>query len=185
LAAFDKLDIEIRQIQPGDRLSGLKLGDAKFTPLKTFLQRHASTYEKQSLSRTYAAFNVAEGGRIAGYVTVVCGEIVIGDGDAALIADEGLKYLYNQYPAVKIARLAVDQRVRGRGIGEALVNLCLGVANELVAPNVGCRFVVVDSKKEAVPFYDRLGFTMLDTPANREREEPVMFVDLSKVTLAP
>ena len=118
---------------------------------------------------------------LAGYVTAVCGEIVIDDGDPALIADEGLTYLYNQYPAVKIARLAIDQRVRGRGIGEALVNLCLGLATEYIAPNVGCRFVVVDSKREAVPFYDRMGFTMLDTPANREREEPVMFVDLSKI----
>lgn len=148
MAAFDKLDIEIRKIRPGDRLTGLRLGDEKFTPLKTFLQRHASSYERQSLSRTYAAFNLAENDRIAGYIAAVCGEVVISDGDAALVADEGLHYLYHQYPAVKIARLAVDQRARGRGIGEGLVNICLGIASELVAPNVGCRFVMVDSKKK-------------------------------------
>lgn len=79
------------------------------------------------------------------------------------------------------ARLAVDQRLRGLGIGEALVNLCLGITQEYIAPNVGCRFVMVDSKRDAVNFYDRMGFTMLDTPANREREEPVMFIDLSKL----
>lgn len=181
MAAFDKFDVEIRAIQPGDRLTGLSLGDAKFTPLKTFVQRHAATYERQSLSRTYAAFNVADNDRLIGYITLTCGEIVIGDGDPVLVADEGLTYLYNQYPAVKIARLAVDQRARALGIGEALVKLCLGLATEYIAPNVGCRFVVVDSKQGAVSFYDRIGFTMLDTPANREREEPVMFVDLSKV----
>jgi len=181
LAAFGDIDIEVRHIRPGDRFTGLSLGDGNFTALKIFLQRHALAYEKQSLSRTYAAFNVAENDRIAGCVTLVCGEVVTGDGDAALVADAGLRYPHRQYPAIKIARLAVDRRVRGVGLGEGLVNLCLAIASEHVAPNVGCRFVVVDSKKEAVPFYDRLGFTMLDTPANREREEPVMFVDLGKV----
>jgi GNAT superfamily N-acetyltransferase len=181
LAAFDALDVDIRPIRPGDRLTGLSLGDQKFTPLKIFLQRHALTYERQSLARTYAAFNVAENGRIAGYVTIVCGEITVEAADTALVQAEGLTYLYNQYPALKIARLAVDQRVRKRGIGEALVNLCLGIADEFVRPNVGCRFVMVDAKRESVTFYNRLGFTMLDTSANREREEPVMFVDLGKV----
>lgn len=181
MAAFDAIDIEIRQIRPGDRFTGLSLGDNRFTALKTFLQKHAATYEKQSLSRTYAAFNIAENDRIAGYITIVCGEVVLADGDEPLIADDGLRYLYNQYPAVKIARLAVDRRVQGLGIGNALVSLCLGVVQDFVVPNVGCRFVMVDSKREAVVFYDRLGFTILDTPANREREEPVMFIDLSKL----
>ena len=181
MAAFDNIDIEIRQIQPGDRLTGLSLGDDRFTALKIFLQRHATTYEKQSLSRTYAAFNTAENDRIAGYVTIVCGEVVLADGDDPLVADEGLQYLYNQYPAVKIARLAVDRRVQRRGIGDALISLSLGIVQDFIVPNVGCRFVMVDSKRDAVAFYDRLGFTMLDTPANRERDEPVMFIDLSKL----
>lgn len=181
MAAFEELDLEIRAIRPGDRLTGLKLGDAKFTPLKTFLQQNAATYERQSLSRTYAAFNVAENDRIAGYIALVCGEVVTDDGDPVLVAEEGLKYRYRQYPAVKIARLAVDERVRKRGLGDALVKLAVGIASEHIVPNVGCRFVMVDSKKDARAFYDRLGFTLLDTPANKMREEPVMFIDLSKL----
>lgn len=93
------VEIEIRAIKPGDRLTGLSLGDAKFTALKTFVQRHALTCERQSLSRTYAAFNISGEGRLAGYITLVCGEVVIDEGDAALVAEDGLQYLYNQYPA--------------------------------------------------------------------------------------
>lgn len=181
MAAFDQLDIEIRAIRPDDRLTGLKLGEAKFTPLKAFLQQNAASYERQSLSRTYGAFNAAESNRIAGYITLVCGEVVIDDGDAALIAGDDFKYRYRQYPAVKIARLAVDQRVRNRRLGDALVKLAIGIAREDVAPNVGCRFLMVDSKTEAVHFYERLGFTLLDTPANKARGEPVMFLDLGKL----
>jgi GNAT superfamily N-acetyltransferase len=181
LPPFDELDVEIRPIQPGDKLTGLSLGNQKFTPLKTFAQRHAHKYELQSLARTYGAFNIPDNNKLAGYITIVCGEVVLDEGDPALVQDEGLKYLYNQYPAVKIARLAVDRRVRGKGIGESLLQLCLGITMDHVCPRVGCRFVMVDSKRESVGFYDRMGFTMLDTPANREREEPVMFIDLSKV----
>jgi GNAT superfamily N-acetyltransferase len=177
------LTINIKQIEPGDRLTGLRLGDAEFTPLKTFLQRHAHTYEAQSLARTYGAFN-AETERVVGYVTLVCGEVAIDDGDDPLVNEPGLKYLYNHYPAVKIARLAVDQRIGRMGLGQYLVNLALGRAKSVICPAVGCRFVMVDSKKGAVRFYERCGFTLLDTAANRERDEPVMFVDLNKVPAA-
>jgi ribosomal protein S18 acetylase RimI-like enzyme len=173
------LDLDIRLIQEGDRLTGLSLGDAAFVPLKIFLQRHALEYERQSLSRTYAAFQV-EPEKVRGYVTLVCGEVVTDDGNGGLI--EGVDYRYRQYPAVKIARLAVDRSLqRKAGLGRQLVDLALGIAKHEVCPSVGCRFVMVESKQNAVKFYEKCGFTMLDTPENRERGEPVMFVDLSKV----
>jgi GNAT superfamily N-acetyltransferase len=183
LASVADSEIVIKQIEPGDRLTGLKLGDEAYAPLKIFLQRHAHEYERQSLARTYAAFNPGPG-RVLAYITLVCGEVVTGDGDGPLVQDESLKYLYNQYPAVKIARLAVDSRYRKLALGRALVQLALGVAADSICPAVGCRFVMVDSKKPAVPFYEKCGFTLLDTEANRSRAEPVMFVDLRKTSPA-
>jgi len=177
--APDELTIVVKQIRPGDRLTGLSLGDAEFTPLKTFLQRHALKYEAQSLARTYVAAR-SDSSKVAGYVTLVCGEVVTEDG-GDLLKEPGLKYLYNHYPAVKIARLAVHKDLSGFGLGRALVNLALGQAKRIVCPAVGCRFVVVDSKRGAVKFYEKCGFTLLDTPANRDRDEPVLFIDLNKV----
>jgi len=52
----EDLDLDVRLIRPGDRLTGMSLGDPAFTPLKTFLQKHSLEYERQSLGRTYAAF---------------------------------------------------------------------------------------------------------------------------------
>jgi len=181
LPAADDSDVTIRQIQPGDRLTGLKLGDGN-TALKTFAQRHAHAYEKQSLARTYGVFTT-EVGKLIAYVTLVCGEVVTDDDTASLVPDEGLQYLYNHYPAVKIARLAVDSRYRGHNLGRSLVQLALGQAKTFVCPTVGCRFVVVDSKADAVRFYEKCGFTQLDTLENRQRAEPVMFIDLNKAIL--
>lgn len=117
--------------------------------------------------------------KVVGYITLVCGEVVIGDDDDGLI--DGVDYRYRHYPAVKIARLAVDKSLqRKSGLGRYLVDLALGTARREVCPSVGCRFVMVESKKDAVKFYEKCGFTMLDTPTNKARPEPVMFVDLGK-----
>lgn len=171
--------LEIRQIEPGDRLTGLSLGDQKYTPLKTFLQKHAKAYHSKSLAKTYAAFDLTAGSKVAGYVTLVCGEIVL-EGENSLLDEPDVDYRYKSYPALKIARLAVDTRYRNRDVGSTLVDLALGTAKEIICPAAGCRFMAVDSKKDAVAFYLKQGFTLLDTPENREREEPVLFIDLHK-----
>jgi predicted N-acetyltransferase YhbS len=179
--ADNDVNIEIRQIKPSDRVTGLSLGNEAFTPLKIFLQNTAQKYESQSLSRTYAAF-LSDTGKVVGYITLVCGEVVTENGDEPLIQEEELGYPYKHYPAVKIARLAVDRRVGGIGLGRYLVKLALGQAKNIICPAVGCRFVVVDSKTESVNFYQKCGFTLLDTPANKNRKAPVMWIDLNKVS---
>lgn len=175
-----ELEITIKQIEPGDKLTGLSLGNPVFEPLKRFLRKDAQRYEALSLARTYAAFSDASQ-KVVGYVTLVCGEVVTKESDQELLQESEIEFPYPHYPAVKIARLAVDRRVSGKGLGTALVNLALGQAKHVVCPAVGCRFVVVDSKRESVAFYEKRGFTMLDTPANRARTAPIMWIDLNKI----
>ncbi len=38
-------------------------------------------------------------------------------------------YTYNEFPAIKIARLAIDKRVRKNGFGKALVDICIASAH--------------------------------------------------------
>ncbi|WP_421855901.1 GNAT family N-acetyltransferase [Oricola sp.] len=170
------LNIQVVRLKPEHKFSGLKLGHENFAPLKTFIRKVAQDYESQRLARTYVALldEVPKA-----YISIVSGEIATDNPqDNNLVNNED--YPYKHYPALKIARLAVDSRMRGTGIGTILVDLALGVANERVCPWVGCRFVVVDAKKESVKFYEKYGFTLLDTPDNRNSESPIMFIDLLK-----
>jgi len=176
-----ELSLELRLIKPGDRVAGFSCGDAAALPLKTFLQKQAVGYQKQNLARTYAVFDGDNGNRIAAYVTLVCGEIVLESDGVRPAHEDGITYRFSHYPAVKIARLAVDSRYRGRGLGATLVDFSLGVAKDTVSSAVGCRFLVVDSKKSAVDFYMKRGFTLIDTDENRRRDEPILFVDLMKL----
>ncbi len=115
------------------------------------------------------------------YLTLVCGEIVL-EGDKQLLDEPDLHYDYKSYPALKIARLAVDIGHRDKDYGELLVELAVGTAKDVICPVVGCRFVTVDSKKSALGFYLKQGFTLLDTPENIKRSEPVLFIDLFKAS---
>jgi ribosomal protein S18 acetylase RimI-like enzyme len=179
--ADQELTLELRSIEPGDRVTGLSVGDEAFLPLKTFLRRHAKSYQTRSLARTYAFIDGTDGRTVVAYVTLVCGEVSL---DRGAIEDDGLSdYRYTNYPAIKIARLAVDSRLRKSGLklGKRLVDLAVAIAKEVVSEHVGCRFVVVDSKQASVAFYEKMGFTLLDTEENRRRAEPILFVDLMKL----
>jgi GNAT superfamily N-acetyltransferase len=60
-------------------------------------------------------------------------------------------------PVLRLARLGVDTRAQGWGIGKFLLRhvLCLAVQQR---DSIGCVGVVADAKTEAVGFYERLGF---------------------------
>lgn len=170
----DEIQLELREIGVGDRVTGLSLGDQAFTPLKTFVQKHAKTYAEQMLAKSYGVF---EGDKLVGYVTLVCGQIEVDGGEPAPDVGDA-QFEYKHYPAVKIARLAVDRRYRGTGLGRRLVDFSLGLARDNIASAVGCRFVVLDAKQQSVVFYEKNGFRLIDTETNRARAEPVMFLDL-------
>jgi GNAT superfamily N-acetyltransferase len=171
---------ELRQIKPGDKLTGLSAVEDRFVPLTTFLERKARAYQRQKLAQTYAAFNVAprRRPRVVGYITLACGEIVIDCDEMA--CDPIQSYDSASYPAVQIVALAVDAGLRGCGIGRQLVEFSIGMIRIQVCSTVGCRFVSVKSSTASVEFYKKCGFTMLDTQTNREKTDPVMFLDLYK-----
>lgn len=177
------LEVELREIQADDRLTGLKLGDAEFIPLKIFLQKHAKKYHTNDLAKSYGLF-IQDGlkTKVIGYITLLCGEVAT-DGKEDLVKDD-LSYDYETYPAVKIARLAIDARYqRNHDLGTKLVEFALGLVKQSICPAIGCRFMVVDAKKKSVTFYKKKGFTLLDTVANKERDAPVMFIDLAKISV--
>lgn len=164
----------VRKLAESDVVKSFKVGNAAFLPLKTFLQKQAHPFQQASIAQTYVA--VTDDGGILGYVTLTCSEIDLRDGYHLDDCSHASNYEY--LPAVKIARLAVDDRYRGSGIGSTLVNYALAVVLDKIAENVGCRFVVTDAKQGAVDFYQKQGFTLLDSESNQVAEHKLMFLDL-------
>ncbi len=74
--------------------------------------------------------------------------------------DSAPDYEYRKYPALKLARMAVDVEFEKKGIGRFLLYAAIGKAL-LISEQIGCRYLTVDSKPESVGFYDKHGFKFI------------------------
>jgi GNAT superfamily N-acetyltransferase len=89
-------------------------------------------------------------------------------------------------PILRLARLAVDERFQGHGIGRLLLRSMLQLALEM-RDRVGCAGVVVDAKPASVDFYTALGFTptRLVSGSLGDRPEPIaMFLPIREIAAA-
>jgi len=175
-------ELIVRPLRSDDLVGGLSLGDPEHQPLKNFLKKHAWDYEKCSVARTHvlvSAEDQAKGGRVWGYVTLTASEVATTKENKP----QSTKQWPDQYcvPSIKLARMAIDKALQGKGRGSALLDFVIALVNDHVRTRIGCRLLVTDAKKSAVPFYLKSGFTMLDTPANKQRQNPVMFILLDKL----
>ena len=87
---------------------------------------------------------------------------------------------------LRLARLAVDSRVRGRGLGEQLLRFTLGLALRM-ADDYGCVGLVVDAKPGAEAFYERYGFRAIEGVEGQSEARPAptpMFLPTSEILAA-
>jgi GNAT superfamily N-acetyltransferase len=125
-------------------------------PLDQFLHSLVSQYEKRRLGRTYVA--VLPGARrVLGYYTLASGAVSFEN----LPAKAAKKLPKHPVPVALLARLAVDQTVRGQGLGRALLMDALKRCLDLSA-QVGIHAIEVDAiDQEAKTFYEKFGFVSL------------------------
>jgi predicted GNAT family N-acyltransferase len=174
----------IRQIHPSDKANKLRL-KSEDSALGAYLQRSCLSFHNQNIAKTYVTVDESqpEPRRIWAYITILMSEI---KNENAQPEGFGQEYRY-AYPAVKIARLAVDLKAQGRHLGCDLVSYCIALVKREIMPRVGCRFLTLDANKPAIAFYQKQGFELVDTPTNQALDNPIMFLDLQKLerSLAP
>ncbi len=165
--------MKVRRLEPEDDRSGFQSGNAD---LDRFFIRYAGQNQfRHHIGTTYVAVDEEE--RIAGFATVTPSEILT----VRLPATQRKKLPSYPLPVLRLARLAVDRRAQGQGVGRQLFTAMLALAQQL-AQTVGCIGLVVDAKPDAVSFYAGLGFTELEATVGQlgDRPEPVpMFLALA------
>ncbi|MEZ4530267.1 MAG: GNAT family N-acetyltransferase [Thermomicrobiales bacterium] len=119
--------------------------------LDRFLTQHALQSQFANASQTYVGII---DGAIAGYYTLVVGETQF-DGAPRRLA-KGMAH--HPIPLMILARLAVDTKFQGRGIGEGLMKDAMR-RTAAAAEIAGIRALAVHAKNsEARRYYERFGF---------------------------
>ena len=145
--------IEIRPLAREDDRSNFSSGQPD---LDRFFEHYAGQNQfKLHLAVTYVALVDKA---IVGFATVAASSL-----ERANVPNARLRKRLPAYPlpVLRVARLAVDTRARGVGLGKALLRHVLTLAVKQ-RDRIGCIGVVTDAKPQAVTFYLELGFVPIE-----------------------
>ena len=164
--------LEIRLLLPGDDRSDFVSGDEALD--RYFLKYAGQNQFRHRIGVNYVA--IMEG-RVIGYAGVSPAHIEVERVPAAL----SKRLPGYPLPVLRLARLATDRRVRGQGVGLELLRYVFVLAHRM-SRDFGCVGVVVDSKQQAVAFYERYGFVSLPVELGASATAPIaMFLALNRI----
>ena len=144
--------------------------------LESFLKEDALENQKQGISKTYLFFYE---NNLVGYVTLLTDTLRLEGELREFFKSKDI--LYKTLPAIKIGRLAVDDKFQRQGIGKNILEYALILTKMISQEYVGCRFLIVDAKrnqdhsKDSVHFYKRFGFRTLK---ERSKGTLPMYLDI-------
>jgi GNAT superfamily N-acetyltransferase len=177
---MNKDDIVLRRLGENDTISKFDCGDED---LNDFIYSDAMLYFKVRLATTYVLEDKKTKDTI-GYFSLAYDRISLTDFPSNSAYNRFRKQFFAQgkmfksYPALKICRLATDQKYHDEGVGTMMVNMI--VASYQSDSKAGCRFITVDAYANALPFYYKQGFV----PLSKEDEDMptrLLYFDLENI----
>ena len=148
--------------------------------LNSFLMHDAISYAEKKLAYT---FILQDQGNIIGYYSLLNDKI--SRQDVANAIWRKVKKLFphgkhfSSYPAVKIGRLAIASRYKGKGIGRNLIKIIKMTLSEKQTISA-FRFLTVDAYLSATAFYEKNGFRMM-VADDDDRHTRLMFFDMMEL----
>lgn len=147
-------NISLISIQQIKSKSSLKKFDCGIKELNLYLHGYAQKNDVLGLGKTFIALD--EDNNILGYFTL----------STAQINYEELPTSYKTnlpkypIPSIRIARLAVQKDLQGKGIGKKLLTLAFLKIIQ-VSDITGLYLIIVDAKESSESFYKHYGFIKL------------------------
>lgn len=153
------------------------LNDFLFNKSKNYLKEHlATTFIIESKDLTYA------------YYSILNDSLRVEELDFASksafqrflknLVTHRKRHLEN-FPAIKIGRLAVNSNLQISGLGKMIVNNIIDYAINL-NENCACKLITVDAYSKSLGFYKKMGFEYF-TENDIEESERQMFLDLTPI----
>jgi predicted GNAT family N-acyltransferase len=153
------------------------LNDFLFNKSKNYLKEHlATTFIIENNDTTYAYYSILND-------SLKVEELNFASKTAFLkflksLVTHRKRHLEN-FPAVKIGRLAVNNNIQISGLGKMIVNNIIDYAINL-NENCACKLITVDAYSKSLGFYKKMGFEYF-TENDVNDSERQMFLDLTPI----
>ena len=122
--------------------------------LDDYLKKQAGQHQRDGIATTHVMVDDEAPARILGYCSLAAAQLQLAD----LQELDRARLPRHPVPAVRVARLAVDQSAKGQGVGRLLLGHAVNGAIRLRA-ELGVRVLVVDAINErAAGYYRAFGF---------------------------
>jgi predicted GNAT family N-acyltransferase len=176
-ALFVPANIKLVRLKENTLISPFK---SKDKDLNDFLLKDAKKYSASLLAVTYL---LQVGDETVAYFSLSNDRLIKNDSEKT-IWNKINRVIPNDkrrrsYPAVKIGRLAVAQKYAGMGLGSHII---LAIREMFTAEpqRAGCRFLMVDAYRDALPFYQKNYFKFL-TEQDLNDDTRIVYFDLKAV----
>jgi len=161
----------------------IKPFDCEDEDLNDFLFNEAVSYQKELLATTFVMENDKQ---TLGYYSLLNDSLQLKE-EMFASKSQFRKFLrelmpypkrhLKTIPALKIGRLAIDKTFKGKGLGSVImaniISKCIKMNEEQA-----CRLITVDAYKQAIPFYQKMGFKFL-IEGDKDDTTRLMFLDLT------
>ncbi|MGB7787183.1 GNAT family N-acetyltransferase, partial [Methanoregula sp.] len=122
--------------------------------LENFLKVHALDNQHKQLTVTYVA--LTEDDNPIAFFSIACASIAVNNLEKKQTSNLPGR---DRYPAIYIGRFAVDDKYQNQGVGVWLMEQLFARAIN-ISFDVGCRYLIVQSKQTAKTFYEKkFGFS--------------------------
>lgn len=148
--------LKLEKFDISKNYNGLKTFDCNNDMINSFVQKSLKKRVKKHLSQAYVLLDCENSERFIGFYTL----------DTFSIARDNFEIenkpsgLPPIVPVVKLSMLGVDKSYQGQGIGKRLLRDVFLKVYE-VSKLAGCIGVYLLAEKEAIDFYERLGFVAI------------------------
>lgn len=152
---------------------GQKKFDCGNIVINAFVHKNLKQQVAKSLSVAYVLTDTANDNRFIGFYTIAQHMV-----DVSLLSAMELGSLPCKIPCTRLIMLGVDKHYQGQQLGSRLMKHALTLTQS-AAQQIGSFGMYLDADTEAVAFYQRLGFALLE--GDKAPQPSPMFLPLSAI----
>lgn len=154
------MTVKIERFDPTKKYTDQKKFNCGHQVINKFAVNSLKTQVKAGTSVAWVLVDTAKNDTFVGFYTLMMSYV-----SQSVLVNISSQSLPSMIPCARLVMLGIDITYQGNAYGSRLMKHAIGETKK-AADIVGCRGMYLDADAGAISFYTKLGFAVLETPAN-------------------